>query len=62
MIIFFDEQIDIRVGDFVLVSVYNKFTNKKEKKIAKVVFVSSEGEVSNYATSFVIEKVYNIAW
>ena len=53
---------DIQVGDFVEVYFNNKSTGKVERRIAKVIYVSEPGEVSDYARSNIKRKSNRNKW
>lgn len=57
---FLGENYDIRVGDFVVVHVNN--SGKTTWKIAKVVYISKPGEISNHAQSEIIKKADYPKW
>ena len=53
---------DVRVGDFVEVYFNNKASGKVERRVAKVIYVSEPGEVSDYARSKIKRKVDRPKW
>ena len=53
---------DVRVGDFVEVYFNNKASGKVERRVAKVIYVSEPGEVSDYARSNIKRKVDRNEW
>ena len=57
---FLGENNDVKVGDFVVVHV--NISGKTTWKIAKVVYVSSHGEVSTHAKSAIIKKADYPKW
>ena len=57
---FLGENYDIRVGDFVVVHVNN--SGRATWKIAKVVYISKQGEISNHAKSKIIKKADYPKW
>ena len=59
---FLGENYDIKVGDFVVVWVHDKFSGENKWKIAKVLYISSPNEVSDKATSTVIKKADRPKW
>ena len=63
---FFDyllgEHSDIKVGDFVMVSFYNKKIKKSDVTAAQVIYISGENEFSKNATSKIIGKADYPKW
>ena len=53
---------DVRGGDFVEVYFNNKASGKVERRVAKVIYVSEPGEVSDYARSNIKRKVDRNEW
>ena len=53
---------DVHVGDFVEVYFNNKASGKVERRVAKVIYVSEPGEVSDYARSNIKRKVDRNEW
>ena len=53
---------DVRVGDFVVVYINDKFSGGIKWKIAQVVYMSKPGECSRHANSIVIKKADYPKW
>lgn len=53
---------DVRIGDFVEVYFSNKISGKTERRIAKVVYISKPGEISEYARSEIKGKADRPKW
>lgn len=52
----------VQIGDFVEVYFSDKFSGKVESHIAKVVYISKPGEISDYARSTIKRKVDYSKW
>lgn len=53
---------DVKVGDFVEVYFNNKISGKTERRVAKVVYISKPGEISEYARSEIKGKADRPKW
>ena len=53
---------DVKIGDFVEVYFNNKLSGKPERRVAKVVYVSKPGEISEYAKSKIKKKADRPKW
>ena len=53
---------DVTIGDFVEVYFNNKISGKVERRVAKVIYVSEPGEVSEYARSNIKCKADRPKW
>lgn len=53
---------DVKLGDFVEVYFNNKISGKTERRVAKVVYISNPGEVSEYARSKIKGKSNRHKW
>lgn len=52
----------VQIGDFVEVYFNNKLSGKPERRIAKVIYISKPGEISEYARSAIKRKVNYSKW
>lgn len=59
---FLGDNYDVRVNDFVMVPVHDKFSGNNTIKIARVKYISAPGEVSRKAKSTVIRKADYPKW
>ena len=59
---FLGDNHDVKIGDFVEVYFNNKISSKTERRIAKVVYISKPGEVSEYARSKIKGKADRPKW
>lgn len=59
---FLGDNHDVKVGDFVEVYFNNKISGKTERRIAKVVYISKPGEISEYARSKIKGKADRPKW
>ena len=59
---FLGNNYDIKVDDFVVVPVHDKFSDRNTIKIAKVKYISAPGEISRKAKSTVIRKADYRKW
>ena len=53
---------DIKLGDFVEVYFSNKLSGKPERRVAKVIYISKPGEISEYARSVIKRKADCPKW
>lgn len=56
------EVVGVQVGDFVEVYFSNKLSGKAERHVAKVIYISKPGEISDYARSTIKRKVDSAKW
>ena len=59
---FLGDNFDIKVGDFVEVWAYSKFSGSEKLKVVKVVYISEPGEISYKATKTVVGKAERQKW
>lgn len=59
---FLGDNPDVKIGDFVEVYFNNKISGKTECRIAKVIYISEPGEVSEYARSVIKRKADRYKW
>lgn len=59
---YFLGNIDVQVGDFVVVNVNDKIIGERKWRIAQIVYISQPGEVSPYAKSLVVKKADYPKW
>lgn len=59
---FLGDNFDVKVGDFVEVYVHSKISGQVEWKVAKVVYMSKPGEVSEKARSTILKKAAYDKW
>ena len=59
---FLGDNHDVKIGDFVEVYFNNKISGKTERRIAKVVYISKPGEISDYARSKIKGKADRPKW
>ena len=52
----------VHVGDFVEVYFSNKISGKTERHVAKVIYISKPGEISEYARSAIKRKIDYSKW
>ena len=53
---------DVKIGDFVEVYFNNKLSGKTESHVAKVIYISKPGEISEYARSKIKRKADRPTW
>lgn len=53
---------DVKIGDFVEVYFNNKISGKTESHVAKVIYISKPGEISEYARSKIKRKAARPKW
>ena len=59
---FLGDNHDVKIGDFVEVYFNNKISGKTERRIAKVIYISKPGEISEYARSKIKSKADRPKW
>ena len=59
---FLGDNYNIKVGDFVEVYARDKWSGKKEWRVAKVMYISAPGEISRYANSTILKKADYPKW
>ena len=59
---YFIGNFEVKVGDFVVVHISDKSSGKVKLRAAQIVYISSPGEISQYANSEIFKKATKNKW